>query len=389
MGIRNGRRLGPAVMWVVWSLVAGCLDPTGAPIAGGEHLWVFHISGGSYADHVQLVAIGDRADRAGRRRFRAIPSRAWDGSPTNDFARLEVLATDTAGTQWRLKGADGSMLQLEFRMSGDTAIGNLTLSGGARYTVFGVRFDSSVVGLLAPRLPPVVDDSTPEILIRLDDASATDADFLRRLSTRGLAAEMAVPTRLVGLPGRLTWNDLRGWRARGMGIAMHSREHRRTSADAQYFVSEIVGGFVDLAAQGLPTRVFVEPGTWGGAISFDAPQKLHTWRGALLRSFATVSECYAYPRAVSFVRADSFALGLSHVTISDGLTEPQVRALWQGALRPRLASVFLVHTARLKSPGQLDWFLDLVAEAAASGKVRVVTDAEQLFLPRVTPSSDR
>jgi hypothetical protein len=368
-------------MWLGWSLAA-CLDPTGEKDVGGEHLWVFHVSGGSYADHVQLAAIGDRTDAGGRRRFRAIPSRAWDGSPTNDFAHLEVLATDTAGKQWRMEGADGSILRLEFQTTGDSSSGTLAILGGATYGVFGVRFDSSVVGLLAPRLPPVVDDSIPEILIRLDDASATDADFLGRLSMRGLPAEIAVPTRLVGLPGRLTWNELRGWRARGMGIAMHSREHRRTSADSQYFVAEIVGGFAELAAQGLSTRVFVEPGTWGGAVSFDAPQKLHTWRGALLRSFATVSECYAYPRAFSFVVADSFALGLSHATISDGLSESQIRALWQGALLPRLATVFLVHTARLKSPGQLDWFLDLVAGAAASGKIRVVTDAEQLFLPR-------
>lgn len=379
---RAGYRLGAAVIWLGWTLTAACLDPSGEKDVAGEHLWVFHISGGAYADHVQLVVIRDRVDAAGRRRFRAIPSRAWDGSPTNDFAHFEVQATDSSGQQWRLEGADGSILRLAFRTTGDTAVGNLTVPGGSAYEVFGVRFDSSDAGLLAPRLAPIEDDPTSRILIRLDDATASDADFLERLSRRGLAAELAVPTRVVGRPGQLTWDDLRGWRARGMGIAMHSREHRRTSADAQYFVSEIVGGFADLATHGLPTRVFVEPGSWGGAILFDAPEKLHTWRGALLRTFATVSECYAYPRAFSFVPADSFALGLSHVTISDGLSESQIRTLWQGALRPQLATVFLVHTARLKSPGQLDWFLDLVAEAAASGRVRVVADAEQLFLAR-------
>src|SRR2546426_10461653 len=97
-----------------------------------------------------------------------------------------------------------------------------------------------------------------------------------------------------------------------------------------------------MAAQGLPSRVFVQPGTWRDSIYFDSPAKIHTWRGALLRTFTTVAECYAYP--YNSRRADSLELGLSHVTISDGLSDPSIRNAWQVALRPYHATVFLVHT---------------------------------------------
>jgi len=379
---RSGRcRSGwtPFVGWIACAIVVGCLDPVAGRVTAGEHLWVLHVSGGAYGAHVQLIAIGDRED-GGRRTFRSIPSRAWDGTATNDFGRLEARAIDTAGLRWALWWPDGSAGRIELQQTGDTATGSLMLPGGARYAVFGVRFGAAAEHLPVAPLGAVGADSTPAILIRVDDAAASDTDFLQRVAARGLPAEIAVPTRVIGQPGRLTWEHLRRWKARGMSIAMHSREHRRTSADAQYFIGEIVGGFGDLADRGLRSSVFVEPGSWGDSILFDSPQKLRTWRGALLRTFASVSECYAYPYAVSFARADSFALGLSHATISDGLTEPQIRALWVGALRPHVATVFLVHTFRLRTPGQLDWFLDLVAGAASTGSVRVASDATQLFV---------
>ena len=41
--------------------------------------------------------------------------------------------------------------------------------------------------------------------------------------------------------------------------------------------------------------------------------------------------------------------------------------------------MFLVHTFRLKSPSQLDWFLDMVATAKAQGSVRVVSTSAEMF----------
>ncbi len=163
-----------------------------------------------------------------------------------------------------------------------------------------------------------------------------------------------------------------------MGVVSHSRNHLSTDAAAQDFVGETVGGLVEMAANGFPTNIFVQPGTWRDSIYFDSPAKLHTWRGALLRTFTTVSECYAYHIWVPAL-ADSFSLGLSHGTISDGNSDVWIRAAWKVAVRRNYTTVFLVHTFRLARPDQLDWFLDMVAAAKAQGSVRVVSTSAELF----------
>jgi hypothetical protein len=219
-------------------------------------------------------------------------------------------------------------------------------------------------------------------MIRLDDIPSSDRDFLTRLKARGLVAEIAAPTRFAGRERALSWDDLASWRAQGMGIVMHSRHHLRTSADAQHLIAEIVGGFAEMKAHGFPTNVFVQPGTWGDSIYFDSPKKLGSWRGALLRTFATVSECYAY--GYWLPRAHLNPLGLGHVTISDGASDARIRQNWEVAQRPNHATVFLVHTHALRKKEQLDWFLDLVAAAQARGTVRLVANAQDLFAPAST-----
>jgi hypothetical protein len=359
----------------------GPFAPTPAgPSLASEHLWVFHISGGAYAAHVQLVSIGDHArplrSEAGRV-FRPLASRAADGTPTNDFAGLAATAEDSTGTRWTLRRPDGQVLRLAYRTAGDTAMGAFTLPDGTRYPVVGVRFDSAAVSLLAPTLVPVTDGPQPVVMIRLDDIPASDRDFLQRLKRRGLVAEIAAPTQFAGREKTLSWNELAQWRAEGMGIVMHSRHHLKTSADAQHLIAEIVGGFAEMRAHGFATNVFVQPGTWGDSIYFDSPKKLGSWRGALLRSFATVSECYAY--GYWLPRSALHPLGLGHVTISDGASEAHIRANWAVAQRPNHATVFLVHTHALRKRAQLDWFLDLVAAAQAKGTVRLVANAQDLF----------
>ena len=378
--------------WTLLALliVVACFDSVTAPVGpvpaadlaaatapAGAHLWVFHISGGRYADHIQLVVIDDGPSRQRRRVFRPIASRAWDGTPTNDFAGVRATPSDPAGLHWMLRGPRGQRLRLAYTLRGDTATGALTLPDGTRYPLVGVRFSASVATLIAPPLARTSDDSQPAVLIRIDDIPGTDRDFLGRLKARGLPAEIAVPTRFVGQPNRLTWDELRSWRAAGMGVVMHSRRHLGTSADGQHFISETVGGFAELAAQGFASHVFVQPGTWRDSIYFDSPTKLHTWRGALLRTFTTVAECYAYQYPLP--RGGSYAFGLPHVTISDGASEALIRRFWELALRPHHTMVFLVHTANLKTPNQLDWFLDQVATASARGAVRVVANSEDLF----------
>src|SRR5438034_5324691 len=96
----------------------------------GEHLWVFHISGGQYAAHIQLVVIGDPASRHRKRLFRPIASRAWDGTPTNDFGGLRATRDDRTGLRWTLRDPSGGTVRLSYTITGDTATGGLTLPDG-------------------------------------------------------------------------------------------------------------------------------------------------------------------------------------------------------------------------------------------------------------------
>ncbi len=376
-------------VFLLWSLACSnglAPTPAGSDIRS-EHLWVFHINGGSYAAHIQLVAIGAPAGRPAGRVFRPLASRAADGTVTNDLAAFVATADDATGLRWTLRRPDGQALQLAYAIAGDTAFGALALPGGIRYPLVGVRFDSAAASLIAPSLVPVRDSHQPVVMLRLDDARGTDRDFLQRIKARGLTAELAVPTRLVGRGDNLTWKELEQWRAQGVGIVMHSRFHLKSSAHEQHLIAEIVGGFAEMKAHGFATNVFVQPGTWGDSIYFDSPQKLATWRGALLRTFATVSECYAYSPLLT--RSAISPLGVGHVTISDGASDARIREYWDVAQRPNHATVILVHTFRLRTKNQLDWFLDLVAAARARGTVRVVANSQDLFGAAPPPLESR
>ena len=377
-----------AMICCLLALSLACIEraagPDGTPRipqrhAPAVHFWVFHIAGGPFDAHVQLAMIRDRPTARGEREFRALPSTSWDGSAVNDFAGYEAVAGDSTGRLWLFRSSGVDVMRLAYDVVGDTATGSLTFNSGEMYPVMGVRFQRSAASLtIAPALPSsaLMGDSTPTVLVRLDDAMGTDRAFLQRLADRGLVAEIAAPTRLVGGPGRLTWDELQFWRARQMGVVAHSRYHQPTGAGGASFVAEVVGGMTDMDAIGMRTTIFVQPGSWTDSIYFDTPGKLQTWRGSLLRTFSTVAECYAF---ANVRRAGVYAQGLSHVTISDGLTDDRIRGAWLTAQRPFAVTVFLVHTWRLKTPDQVDWFLDLIADAKSRGVIRVVSTSDQLF----------
>jgi len=91
----------------------------------------------------------------------------------------------------------------------------------------------------------------------------------------------------------------------------------------------------------LASDIFVQPGSWRDSILFDVPAKTHSWRGSLLRTFTTVSECYTYFYYLYVPRADSLELGLSHTTVSDGASNQWIRTAWRVALQPNHATVFI------------------------------------------------
>ena len=367
------------LMCCLLACLAEPAGPTGSATTAtsSTQVWVFHIAGGAYKDHVQVAVIRARSGDPKSYTFQPVPSRAWDGSPVDDLALYTASPDDADGSHWTLQDQWGQRSKLAYEAIGDTARGTFTRPDGTSLSVFGVVLDSLAQGLVTPTAPSGERDSVPRILIRVDDAAASDTAFLRRLWSRQLPGEIAVPTRHVGRPGRLTWSDLDLWQDRGMTIAAHSLVHDRTAADDAYFIREVVGSLADLAARGMTSHVFVEPGTWRDSILFDSPAKLRTWRGALLRTFTTVFEGYAYKYDLPY--ADSLALGLGHFTVSDGSTQANTTLALQRALQLRRSTVFLVHTFRLATPDQLDWFLDSIAAARSRGVVRVVGSSDRLF----------
>jgi len=184
--VAESARLSGRKRWTLLALLlaVACFDSVTAPVGAvpaadpGVHLWVFHIGGGSYADHIQLVLIGDGVSWQTPRAFRPIASRAWDGTLTNDFAGVRATPGDPTGLSWMLRGPTGQTLQLAYTLTGDTATGALTLADGTRYPLVGVRFSAAVATLIAPALARTSDDSQPAVLIRVDDIPATDRDFL-------------------------------------------------------------------------------------------------------------------------------------------------------------------------------------------------------------------
>jgi hypothetical protein len=280
--------------------------------------------------------------------------------------------------EWRLRvaGVDGT---LHYTCLNNAAHGVFTpLGGEVAAPVFGVPVDTLLIPSLdtTPRAHSI--DSTPLVLLRIDDAPVTDRDFLARVQQRSLPAELGIPTQLVGGNGMMTWSDIRRWTGMGLSAVAHSRWHRATRSDEE-FVSEFAGSLGDMARHGLPTTVFVQPGTWSDSDFFDGRGKLRNWRGALIRSLSTVFESYVYNGSQCTPFPDSVAYGLGHVTISNGVTPDAILRAWLSATQPRHATVFLVHSRTVRPAGLLDWFLDTLASARASGRIRVVGSVQELL----------
>lgn len=170
-------------------------------------------------------------------------------------------------------------------------------------------------------------------------------------------------------------------------MVAHSRRHSESTAGDLDFMEEVLGSLEDLRNHGFATTVFVQPGSWRDSLYFDTPQKVRTWRGALLRTASLVSECYDSPGTIPSPPNDSLALCYSHVTISDALTKPQILAAWRQALQQHEFTTFLVHSYRMPSQDFLDFFLDSLVAARRERRVRVIRTSAEAFFP-VDPNTD-
>ncbi len=378
-------------------VAAACTDPTSLSVPSGSPpttevaddpafatgLWVFHV-GGPLARHVQLFEIRPQNPKDSLLRLLPLATRDWVGREVKDFVSQAAFGTvDGQSVSWTLRLASGATANLRYQVLGETALGTLVELVGQDSVVsvrlVGFRVQPPV-WLGAGTYPALAVDGPPVVLLRMDDSPPNDRDFIHRLIQRSLYAELAVPTLGVGQFGRPGWDELRAWVDSGFSVAAHSRRHGAPSSSPVEMMDEVVGSLQDLADQQLPTPVFVQPGTWSDSAYFDSPVRFRNWRGALFRTFTRDMEAYAWPVSVAMPLGDSLRLGLGHYTITQKPAD-WIQEWWGQALSARRFTVFLVHTADLRTPDELDWFLDSLATAAQAGRIRLAHSSAQLFSP--------
>ena len=359
--------------------VAACLDVTGSPgrlqAEQAAGYWVAHMSGGRFDPYVQLLHVTLTGDSTQPLALTALPTRAWNGDTVVSFDPQSALgAVGTDRVTWVLKLSDEVQGVMDYGITADTLVGTLRLdSAGTEFSfpVMGLRVSSAVLPTVAEAPSTTRDDSTPLVLLRMDDLAPADRGLVAKLEQRGLYAELAIPTAFVGLAGRPTWTEVHDWTRLGFGVAAHSRFHRQTTGSTMEFLGEVLGSLEDLDEHGLPTRVFVQPGSWEDSLDFDSPATLSGWRGALFQTFTSVLEAYARPASVALPMADSMAMGLGHVTISNGASATYVMQNWHIATRQSRFFVFMVHSEEIIPSDNLDWFLDSLASAVQAGRIRL------------------
>ncbi len=375
------------------AVLAGCLDNfasspsvSNVRVSDPTGWWVFVLGGPQFGSHVQVVRVHASSDSAWPLRVDPVPSLDWQGLPSEDLLGATAIGRFEGGAvSWVIQFPDSQVASAQYQIVGDSAFGTVIyLTSGVvspPYPLWGVQADSAILlgGQLAWPSRVRALDSIPLVLLRVDDNPTADLDFLPRLSVRGLVAEIAVPSGFVGRPNRLTWEQIRYWTHRGFGVAAHSRTHGGAPLTGVAFAAEVVGSLEDLSDHGLPTRVFVQPGTWVDSTYVNTTRKLHNWRGALFKTCVRVFEAYAHYPLQREPLADSMSFGLGHFTISDGVSPDTILSYWRRATQPYSVTVFMVHSSRLQSPDGLDWFLDSLALATAQVRVRLVSSSDSLF----------
>jgi len=320
-----------------------------------------------------------------------VPSFSASGALGTGFLPASVIGAAACSTI-RVSGtlaSSGMMLSVDAQLRGDTlhgyAIERLADGLDVATKAFGLRVDPALL-TTADSAPPVqvLSDSIPTLLIRLDDARAADRAFLPRLAARHLIGGLAVPTRLVGGADFLTWTEISAWSAAGFGVDSHSRYHSGTTDPDLGFMTELVGSLADLRSHGFRTRVFVQPGTWQDALNFDSPAKLASWRGAFIRDFYEVLEGYVGSDHAPMGVVGQVPFGVTHSTLSDGVSNSFILWQWHRMFTPRTFTVLSIHSYNLQSIDQLDWLLDSVQAAVASGRLRLARTSADLITSAVS-----
>lgn len=338
--------------------------------------WVGHVEGGSRGASIELFHVSMTGDPTSPLQLVSLPTRTWRGETAPVLVAIPTNGgpTSSGAFVWEVPEPAAHGGSIDVRVQGDTMRGTLTTdSAGVRrqYTLVALRVSANVMPVLHSSSKSPAADSTPLVLLRLDDDPPSDTIVIPRLLARHLFGEVAVPTALVGLQGRPAWGWLDTLTEVGFTLAAHSRFHTATTGSSLELITEVLGSLGDLAAHGHSTTVFVQPGTWEDSIDFSSPELLQNWRGALFQTFTSVFEAYAWPPSQPLPLVDSLAMGIGHVTVTDGATHDEILHDWDMALDRGRFITILIHSANVVPVNSLDWFLDSLANAVRGGRIRL------------------
>src|SRR5437773_1763655 len=187
----------PSAWFLLIVALAGsaCLDPSQPTFTPEKYTgwWVLHLQGGTLDSSVELVYVHAVTDPSWPLRMQVAPSVGWSGAEVQDLACTTCGGRYQQNAEWMLQLQDGSLLELRYGVVGDNATGVYTLTrrqgASASGRLWGFRVDPTI--LLTPgfHASPSTDDSTPRVLLELDDLPATDPPLIERLIQRSLRSE--------------------------------------------------------------------------------------------------------------------------------------------------------------------------------------------------------
>ena len=359
----------------------GCGDPVDAPVdpcASPAGTWILAARDAVFGERVLILQVVSDSAAA----VTEVPSRAADGTVGVALDTANLTSSASCGSINVAAQLATTSLDVWLNLSvvGDTAKGTVVTPQHTS-PLFGLRIDPAILASADSFPAQAAVDSTPVLVLRFDDALATDSSYLRRLIARGLVGEEAVITQLVGRSGFDTWADIGVHAHAGFGIVAHSRRHTGATDPWFGFMVEVIGSLVDLRERGYVANVFVQPGTWHDTLNFDSPAKLANWRGALFRNVVQVFEGYEGGWAIPTGRIGRVPLGVHHSTLTS-MDSSTVQAVFRQVMTPSSFTVFLIHTIDVKPLEKYDWLLDSLVSAVKRGRVRLASTTTAVLGPQ-------
>ena len=275
---------------------------------------------------------------------------------------------------WQLRAPAEFLFQLE--ISADTARGTVVwrppIGDSSQASGVAVRIDPAVLLSFPPHSLTSTDTTKAYLMFSLPDAPLTDRPVISQLRARGLVAELAIPTMLVGQVGTYSWTELTGYVREGFVASAHSRRHSPSTTTPLDFINEVAGSKQDLIDHGMEVRSFTQPGVWRDSLYFNSASKIRTWHGALLREMYGGFEAYSSGPYLPVPMVDSVAFGMSHITLDGLQTDSAILRFWKVAPKKGRLVILAVHTRSLVRPDQLTILFDSVAAAVSGGRVIVI-----------------